>query len=283
MESRSIKFRKTGETGETKENRPLVSIVMSVYNPPPVYFRVALESILSQTLEDWELIICDDHSCEKCNGYIKRIARADKRITVIRNRVNSGLAVSLNKCIAHARGEYIARMDDDDISLPERLEKQVRFLQEHDNISWVGCNAGLIDKNDRWGGRKMPEAPEAKDFLSYCPFIHPSVMFRKSVFEKYGGYKKLRRGEDYEFFMRLQSAGLRGYNIQEELFMYREDAFSSRRRGYYYHIEEAGIRLRGFRDMDVLCPKNIVYVVKPMLAGLISYKQRLKIKRMLGI
>ena len=164
----------------------------------------------------------------------------------------------------------------------ERLEKQVKFLEEHRNISWVGCNAGLMDKNGRWGERKMPEAPEARDFLSFCPYIHPSVMFRRSVFDKYGGYKKLRRGEDYEFFMRLHSAGLRGYNIQEELFMYREDAHSSRRKGYYYQIEETGIRLRGFRDMDVLCPKSALYVLKPMLTGLISYKQRIRFKRLLG-
>ena len=264
------------------KKEPLVSIVMSVYKPAPRYFKKAIESIRNQTISDWELIICDDCSGEKCNGYIKRIAGADERITVIRNRVNSGLAVSLNKCISHARGEYIARMDDDDICLPERLEKQVRFLEEHETISWVGCNAGLIDKNGRWGERKMPEVPEASDYLRYCPYIHPAVMFRKSVFEKYGGYKKLRRGEDYEFFMRLHAAGLRGYNIQEELFMYREDAGSSRRRGYYYQIEEAGIRLRGFRDMEVLCPKNTIYVIKPMITGLISYRQRIKFKRLLG-
>ena len=265
-----------------KSNTPLVSIVMSVYNPVPHFFRLAVASLKKQTLTDWELIICDDYSHEKCSEFILKLAATDPRIRVVKNRINSGLAVSLNKCIALSRGDYIARMDDDDICMPERLEKQVKFLEEHFSVSWVGCNAGLMDDTGRWGERKMPECPEARDFLRFCPYIHPSVMFRRSVFEKYGGYKKLRRGEDYELFMRLHAAGLRGYNMQEELFLYREDARVSRRRGYYYQIEEAGIRLRGFRDMDVLSLTNMMYVIKPMLTGLISYRQRVKIKRMLG-
>lgn len=278
MGSNTIMFKRDNE----EKKAPLVSIVMSAYNPVPHFFRLAVASVKSQTLKEWELIICDDCSGKNCSEFIKRIAASDPRIIVIKNRINSGLAVSLNKCISRARGKFIARMDDDDICMPERLEKQVRFLEEHESISWVGCNAGLMDDTGRWGERRMPECPEARDYLSYCPFIHPSVMIRRSVFEKYGGYRKLRRGEDYEFFMRMHSLGLRGYNMQEELFMYREDAHASRRRGYYYQIEETGIRLRGFRDMDVLSPINTIYVIKPMITGLLSYKQRVKFKRLLG-
>ena len=263
-------------------NKILVSVVISAYNSVPRYFRRAIESLRRQTLKDWEIIICDDGSVEKCSEFIKSFEELDPRIRVIKNRVNSGLAVSLNKCVACSSGKYIARMDDDDISLPDRLEKQVRFLEEHPDFSWVGCNAGLLDDRGRCGERKVPECPEARDYLEYCPFIHPSVMFRKSVFDNYGGYKKLRRGEDYEFFMRLQSEGLRGYNMQEELFLYREAPHTSRRRGYYYHMEEAGIRLRGFKRLDLLTPDNCLYVIKPMLTGLLSYKQRVKFKKMLG-
>lgn len=278
MESRVFMFKET----QKQQKAPLVSIILSAYNPVAGFFRLAVESLKKQTFTDWELIICDDCCGAKCSSFILRLAASDPRIRVVKNRINSGLAVSLNKCIAHSHGTYIARMDDDDICMPDRLKKQVAFLEEHPDISWVGSNAGLMDDTGRWGERKMPEAPEAKDFLKFCPYIHPSVMFRRSVFEDYGGYKKLRRGEDYEFFMRLQAHGLRGYNIQEELFMYREDAHASRRRGYYYQIEEAGIRLRGFRDMEVLTPRSLPYVIKPMLTGLISYKQRVKFKRMLG-
>lgn len=264
------------------ENTPIVSIILSAYNPVAVFLRRAVESLKNQTFTDWELIICDDCCGKKSSEFICKLAGTDKRIRVVKNRINSGLAVSLNKCLAHSRGKFIARMDDDDICLPYRLERQVKFLEEHPNISWVGSNAGLLDDTGKWGERRMPKYPQAKDYLRFCPYIHPSVMFRRSVFEEYGGYKKLRRGEDYDLFMRLHALGLRGYNIQEELLMYREDAHASRRRGYYYQIEEAGIRFRGFRDMDVLSPRGLVYVIKPMLTGFISYKQRVRFKRGLG-
>lgn len=278
MERRTVMFKDE----KTNNKNPLVSIVISAYNPAQRFFDKAVDSILSQTLDDWELIICDDCSSAGLSRYIKNFENRDRRIKVIRNRINSGLAVSLNKCIAHSSGEYIARMDDDDISLPERLEKQVAFLEKHPEFSWVGCNAGLMDDGGRWGERKVPEVPEERDYLSFCPFIHPSVMFRRRIFEKFGGYKKLRRGEDYELFMRLYSEGLRGYNMQEELFLYREAPHSSRRRGYYYQIEEAGIRFRGFKELGILTPGNFIYVIKPMLTGFISYKQRVRFKRMLG-
>ncbi len=280
MKNDSVTFANVKEN--PKKHRPLVSIIMSAYNPVPHFLKRAVDSLINQTLEDWELLICDDHSGLKYSNFIKSFESLDPRIKVIRNRVNSGLAVSLNKCVAHSCGIYIARMDDDDLSMPDRLEKQVRFLEDHDSISWVGCNAGLMDDNGKWGDRKVPECPEARDFLKYCPYIHPSVMFRRKVFEENGGYKKLRRGEDYEFFMRLHSKGYRGYNMQEELFLYREAPHTSRRRGYYYQIEEAGIRLRGFRDLDVLSLTSSVYVIKPIITGLISYRQRVKLKRILG-
>ena len=278
MESRTIMFKNEN----SNEKKPLVSIVMSAYNPMPHFFRRAIDSIRNQTLEDWEFIICDDCSGEKCGKFLKSFESTDPRIKVIRNRINSGLAVSLNKCVAHSEGRYIARMDDDDVSLPQRLEKQVAFLERHSEFSWVGCNTGLLNDNERYGERRVPECPEATDYLQYCPYIHPSVMFRRSVFDRNGGYRKFRRGEDYEFFMRLHSLGLRGYNMQEELFLYREAPHTSRRRGYYYQLEEMGIRLRGFKELDLLTPGNMVYVIKPMITGLISYKQRIKIKRMLG-
>ena len=112
MERRAVMFKDE----KIKNKTPLVSIVISAYNPAQRFFDKAVDSILSQTLDDWELIICDDCSSAGLSRYIKNFENKDRRIKVIRNRINSGLAVSLNKCIAHSSGEYIARMDDDDIS-----------------------------------------------------------------------------------------------------------------------------------------------------------------------
>ena len=264
-----------------EKRQVMVSVIMSAYNPNRRHFVKAVESIINQTFTDWELIMCDDGSSEKYTDFYEKVAAKDPRIILVHNCINSGLAVSLNKCVRKACGKYIARMDDDDFSDSGRLQKQYEFLEENPEYAWVGCNAFLMDETGNWGERILPEEPEKEDFLSYSPFIHPAVMFRAEVLRG-NTYSKLRRGEDYDLFMRLYSKGYRGYNLQEFLFIYREDSQASKRKGYYYQMEEAGIRLRGFAHLGMLNMKNTAYVVKPLLSGFLPYKIRLKIKRYIG-
>ena len=264
------------ENGQVK-----VSVVMSAYNPNRRHFIKAVESIINQTFTDWELIMCDDGSSEKYESFFEKVAAKDPRITLVRNCINSGLAVSLNKCVRKAAGKYIARMDDDDFSDSGRIQKQFEFLENNPGYAWVGCNAFLMDETGNWGERILPEEPKKEDFLSFSPFIHPAVMFKAEVLKE-NPYSKLRRGEDYELFMRLYSKGYTGYNLQEFLFIYREDSQTSSRKGYYYQMEEAGIRLRGFGHLGMLNIKNSAYVIKPLLSGFMPHKLRLKIKRYIG-
>ena len=244
-------------------------MIMGVYNPDEKRLKVSIQSIQEQTLKDWELLLYDDGSGERYAEKIYMFSQMDRRIRWIRSRENKGLAFALNQCIRRAEGKYIARMDDDDISLPLRLERQCRFLEENPEYGWVGTNAGLIDDTGIWGEEKLPELPEAKDFLKYSPYIHPSVMFSREILENCGGYcisKATRRCEDYELFMRLHAAGMQGYNLQEKLFLYREGKDSYEKRKITYRFCEMQIRWQGFKRLRILKFTTLPYVCRP-LAG----------------
>ena len=135
-----------------------VSVIMGVYNQwNREALQKAVKSILNQTLTDFEFIIYDDGSDPEVAGYIRELEKLDERIVLIGKEENHGLAFSLNMCIGAAKGKYIARMDADDIALPERLQVQYDFMEQHKEYAWCGCNTRLFDENGIWGERKMPE------------------------------------------------------------------------------------------------------------------------------
>lgn len=248
-----------------------VSIVMGVYNPrSPKRFFQALESIQRQSFSDWELLVYDDGSAEPYQRLIRRAGSLDGRIRCLRGGENRGLAHALNVCIRQAAGRFIARMDDDDLAKPDRLEKQVAFLEAHPQYQWVGSNAELMDDQGVWGFQKMPEIPQTRDYLYNSPFIHPSVMFRRDVLILCGGYDESRQYllcEDYELFMRLHHRGNRGYNLQDPLLQYWESYESYRKRTFRRRLREMRLRYRGFRDMGLLETSTFPYVLKPLLTG----------------
>ena len=156
--------------------------------------------------------------------------------------------------------------------MPARLMEQYRFLEEHPEYDWCGTNAELFDEKGVWGHRKMSERPDEKDFLKYSPYIHPSVMYRANLFEnedKYLVSKETLRCEDYEIFMRLHNRGHRGYNIQKPLIRYREEQQSYNKRKMKYRVNEARIRFRNFRKMKILFPTGWIYVIRPLIGGLV--------------
>ncbi len=248
-----------------------ISVIMGVFNPDgnKNVFR-AVESIIQQSFQDWELILYNDGSGEKGSRVIRRAAGMDRRIVYLENHRNNGLAYALNQCIRRSSGEYIARMDDDDISKPERLEKQYTFLEKHPEYQWVGSAAELMDQEGVWGILRMPEIPEKTHFLFNSPYIHPSVMFRREVLIQNQGYchsREILHCEDYELFMRLHQNGCQGYNIQEPLLRYWEDYHSYKKRTYRRRIREMRLRYTGFRDLGLLRGSTIPYVLKPLLVG----------------
>ncbi len=171
-------------------------------------------------------------------------------------------------------GEYIARMDADDIAKYNRLEVQVDYLQKHPEIDLVGSSVLLFDDKGIWGRRNVREIPGKKDFLKTSQFVHPSIVIRKKVLDELGGYrvdKATLRAEDYDLFMRFYAKDYKGANILEPLLLYREDAATFKRRLYRYRFDEMKVRYSGFKQLGLL-PSGFPYVVKPLIVGLIPQR-----------
>lgn len=251
-----------------------VSIIAGAYNIEKCFsFHKSMESILLQTFSDFEFIICDDGSSDNTYNLLKEYEEKDKRVKLIQNPKNMGLAFSLNKCLEVASGEFIARHDLDDYSHVGRLEKQVSFLKEHEDVSVLGTNSLLFDEGGVWGKQDFPEEVTNKDFLFTSPYKHGSVMMRRSVLDKVNGYrvsKETRRAEDYDLFMSLQTF-CKGANLQEYLYYFCESEATRKRRKYRYRVDEMKVRFIGYKKLK-LYPKGFFYAVKPLIVGLIPQR-----------
>ena len=260
-----------------------VSVIMGVYNMAnkESIVKLAIESILNQTYKDFEFIICDDGSSDDTYNVVKNIVKGDERIILLKNEKNKGLAYSLNRNIKKSKGKYIARMDSDDISENNRLEKQIEFLDNHSEYVMVGCNLLLINDKGIWGKRILVEKPSKKSFLFTSPFCHPSMVMRRKILDSINYYKVekiTRRAEDYDLFMRIYARGYKGYNMQDFLYQFREDDETYKRRAYKYRWDEVQIRYRGFNLLGLM-PWAIPYVIKPLIVGLIPQKILAKLRK----
>ena len=247
-----------------------VSIIMSVYNTSYDYLLLCVNSILNQTMKDFEFIIYNDGSNEKCSNDLRQISLLDKRIRLIESNINKGLAPALNICLKLAKGDIIARMDSDDYCDKNRLKRQIEFL-EKSNFDIVGCNLCYFDEKGVYGSIDYPENVKNKDFLSSSPIAHPTVVGYKSAFESCNGYSEKKycvRTEDYDLFMRMYSSGKKIGNLQEYLYYFREDENAIGRRKYRYRFNEAIVKLRGFNKLK-LYPRGLIYVIKPLIVGLL--------------
>lgn len=201
---------------------PAVTVLMGVYNGLPG-LESAIESILSQTFTNFEFVIIDDASTDGSGAVIDRYATLDSRIRVVRNQVNEGLGAVLAKGVAISRGELVARMDADDVSLPERLEKQVAYFKRDPQLDVLGSYAVDVTREGKVvRERRVPTTHEQIAKLVWaCPFIHPTVMFRRSSIERVGSYSvRVRRRQDYELWFRCVRGGLKFANIPEPLVQY---------------------------------------------------------------
>ncbi len=208
--------------------QPLVTVLMPVYNCEK-YLSTSIESILHQTFTDFEFIILDDGSTDDSINIIQSYCAQDQRIRLIRNDQNMGIAYSLNKGINIAKGKYIARMDADDISKPERLEKQVEFLETHNEVGILGCCAQVVDASGKL--IEHYSVPENHSLIVWIlpfgrAFAHPTVMMRTDLIQNIGGYSTdIIYGQDVDLWIR--AVGKTQFaNLMEELFIYRTHANS---------------------------------------------------------
>ena len=202
---------------------PEISVIMSVYNSER-FLNQAINSILDQTFSEFEFVIVNDASTDNSRNII--LSYTDSRIKLIDNDTNIGLTKSLNKAIEIAKGRYIARMDADDISLPDRFSVQYDFLEANNDFTLVGSGAYLINENNNEiGSLNRPFTNEIiiGHAFFYNPIIHPVVMFRKNTIVEIGAYNiAIKRAQDYDLWLRLIKHGAKICNLPQLLLQHRE-------------------------------------------------------------
>ena len=203
---------------------PTLSILMPVYNAEK-YLAQAVDSILKQTYTDFEFLITDDASTDQSFAILRRYAQSDPRIKLTKQEKNVGLQKALNQMLKEAQGKYIARMDADDIALPNRFTDQVKILATDKEVIAVGGAFNLIDEKSRFLTVIRPpqdnDTIQEKALAGHTPICHPSVMMRREAVLQVGGYdESLKTVEDLDLFLKLGEIGeLR--NLQESVISYR--------------------------------------------------------------
>ena len=219
---------------ENKIANPEISVVMSVYNEE-TYLRSAIESVLNQTFKDFEFIIINDCSTDKTVDILKEFEAKDSRIILFEKPINKGFkgfVENLNIGISKARGKYIARMDADDLCLPERLEKQFNFLEENPEVFLTGSSMILMnEKSEETGKMSSLSHPDLirKRTKIDNPIFHPTIMFRNEPDLIYRD--KFYACEDFDFHLRKLSENRVLHNISEPLLKYRILESSISRKG----------------------------------------------------
>ena len=247
----------------------LVSVIMGVYNCEH-RIRYCIDSIKSQIYTNWELIICDDCSTDNTYDLLTELEREDSRIRVIRNTKNSKLAFSLNRCLEIAKGDYIARIDDDDVCYPLRFSKQVAFLENNSEYDVVGSWADIYDGYEVVSTRKSKRVPEKNDLLWGPCHMHPTIMMRSDAYKRLNGYvvsSRTERGQDWDLWFRFYAMGMKGYNLPEALIRYHESKEDKKKRTLktawmYTRTAFVGYRLIGVPIY------NYVFAFKPLISAI---------------
>ncbi|MGE9290239.1 MAG: glycosyltransferase family 2 protein [Puniceicoccales bacterium] len=219
---------------------PRVSILLPVYNGEK-YIRAAIESIVVQSYPHWELLVLDDGSTDRS----LEIARSfsDERVRSLPNGENLGVAKTLNRGMALSQGEFIARMDADDEALPERLEKQVAFLDSHREVDLLGTNALSAESGKPTFAVPVKHDDICSNLLFNCSFLHPTVIWRAEVFRQKGlYYEETPTAEDYDLWERA-SHQVRLANLSDHLLRYRNDP-EVKVTAYVRQQKEGGRRIR---------------------------------------
>lgn len=251
-------------------NTPKVSVIMGIYNCEDTVAD-AIESILSQTYSNLELIMCDDGSTDKTYDIAKSYKNKHSNIVLFKNPENLGLAYALNECLTFATGDLIARQDGDDISVQERIQKQVDCFSRNKEVSIISTSTIRFDENGVWGKVVDPAAPTKLDFITGSPFCHGPAMIKKEALLAVDGYdptKKSWRAEDYDLWFRLYAAGFIGMNILEPLYWVRDDRNAFKRRKFRYRFIESHIKYRGFKSLGIPY-KNYYHIARPILVGFV--------------
>ena len=263
----------------------LVSIIMGIYNCSSTLDE-AVKCIVNQTYPAWELIMCDDASTDDTYAVAEKYVRMyPETVTLLRNEKNHGLNYTLNKCLQFAHGEFIARMDGDDLCSKDRLAQEITVFDKEPDIDIVSTGMEYFDESGVWGKILKKEYPDKMEFLKETPFCHAPCMVRKEAYDAVGGYtesERLMRVEDYHLWMKMMAAGFKGKNIQKYLYLMRDDREAFNRRKFCYRINEVYVRGLAVRKLK-LPLYGYLYALRPLIVGMLPpgaykflHKKRLK-------
>jgi glycosyltransferase involved in cell wall biosynthesis len=234
---------------------PLVSVVMSVYNGGP-WTKAAIESVIHQTYSNWEFLIIDDASSDETRSFLAAYA-SNPKFKIITNPEQKGLTKNLNIGVKASNGELIARMDADDICMPERFAKQVEYLLAHKQVAVISGFVEFIDENGNTKGQWQDDR-EANSWMKIKRALpwknciaHPVVMMRKNIFEKYKYNETQRSSQDWDLWLQLAAHSVIIEKINEPLLLYRVHSKS---------ITAGSLRKSAYRKIHNVIKKYLLLV-----------------------
>lgn len=256
------------------ENQPLISILMPAYNCEK-YIEEAIVSVINQDYKNWELVICDDCSTDNTFEIVEKYSTLDKRIKIIRNKKNMRQAFSRNQAFEKSKGEFIAILDSDDRIKSNRLSKQLDFLLQNPEYSFVCSNATMFENNKTIGYINKKMYPTALDIIRNKGFVYGTMMIRREVFGKVEGYTVSDitiTGEDYDLICKIYKDKGIGANIAEYLYEYRI-VDNYKRRPYKAYLDEYKVAMKhiknGWLKSNNLSNKTMLYAYIPLIKGII--------------
>lgn len=249
---------------------PRISVIMGIYNCAPT-LQEALDSLYAQTYQDFEIILCDDGSNDNTYELAIENQKSHPNIILLQNPKNLGLNQTLNNCLAVAKGEYIARMDGDDLCMPDRFETELNFLESHPEYAIVSTPMEYFDENGifmtgRGRGEIKPE-----HFKNGSPICHAPCMVRKEAYDKVGGYSvspKLLRVEDYNLWFKMYAAGYKAYMLEKPYYRMRDDRNAANRRTWNTRVNGYYVRRTGFKALGLPWYYQI-YAFRPLIVGML--------------
>lgn len=251
--------------------KDFISIILPVYNCEKTLIE-AIESIIGQTYPHWQLVACDDCSTDESYHILEAYKeKLGNKMILLRNERNSRIAFTLNHCLQYCNGAFVARMDGDDISMPERLEKQISFLKKHPEYDLVGCQMISFDENGEHEIKRGKEVPSKMDLRTRTPFAHATIMCHAYVYKKLQGYTispDVIRCEDVDLWFRFFENDFKGYNLQIPLYKVREDAESFKRRSFQHSAQASKVLFRSFRRMHYPL-SSYIFIMKPLVSVLL--------------
>lgn len=206
-------------------SNPLISVIVRSYNQKKSILSESLLSLLNQTYNNIEVIVADDSENAETIKCINEIASIDKRVIILRKPYRMGFSNSFNVAFELCKGEYIALLDDDDVSYPKRFEIQLNYAKTHPEVDVMGGDVDIIDENDTIiSERRYPTSPSAikRMFIFRSPFCHPTLMFKRRLIDE--GYRynpEFKRAEDVDLLFRLYGNGYKFGNTGKKILKYR--------------------------------------------------------------